>query len=121
MKPFDLEAAKRGEPICTRDGRDVLWFAYCEKAKAYPVVAFVAERRGLLLFSSNGELVEGNKSENDLFMKSRKRTVYVNVWREDDFWGAEVYTRKESAINRGTDGNEHFLWKAIAVPIEIEE
>lgn len=26
MKPFDLEAAKRGEPMCTRDGRRVIKF-----------------------------------------------------------------------------------------------
>lgn len=38
MKPFNLEAAKRGEPIITRDGRKAKFVAYVPEAEEFQQV-----------------------------------------------------------------------------------
>lgn len=42
LRPFDLEAAKAGEPICTRDGQKVRFIAHVPEAdEAYRVVVML--------------------------------------------------------------------------------
>jgi hypothetical protein len=80
MKPFDLEAAKRGEPIVTRDGRPAKFIAHVPEANAcYQVVALFS---GLISTHAVSGRVYPEKHPNDadLFMAPRKRTVWVNVY-----------------------------------------
>ena len=41
MKPFNLEEAKAGAKICTRDGRPVRIICYDRIDEAYPIVALI--------------------------------------------------------------------------------
>lgn len=41
MKPFNLEEAKAGKPVCTRDGYDARILCFDAKNPYYPVVALV--------------------------------------------------------------------------------
>lgn len=41
LKPFDLEAAKAGKPVCTRDGRKARIVCYDRKSENYPILALV--------------------------------------------------------------------------------
>ena len=41
MKPFDLEEAKAGKPVCTRDGRKVEIISFEHPIKGYPILAKV--------------------------------------------------------------------------------
>lgn len=69
MKPFDLEAAKRGEPIVTRDGRKARFVAHIPEAPdAHKVIAFIED--GLPeTFSSEGIFhIASGKTSLDLFM-----------------------------------------------------
>lgn len=81
MKPFDLEAAKRGEPICTRDGRDVPFFAYADvDSLDQKVVAIVMGEGYVRHFCDDGRYYTSDISCNvDLFMRKRKvrKEVYV--------------------------------------------
>lgn len=36
MKPFDLEKAKAGAKLVTRDGREVTYFSFDEETNMYP-------------------------------------------------------------------------------------
>lgn len=63
--PFDLEKAKAGEPVCTRDGKDVRIICW-DRIKAQPIVALVKE---------NGEEVAFGYNENGTF--STDETPYV--------------------------------------------
>ena len=42
MKPFDLEAAKRGEPIQCRDGRPVKFIGHVPEAHDHNRIVFFA-------------------------------------------------------------------------------
>ena len=69
-KPFDLEAAKRGEPVVTRNGRR--WFYGCvmtEAALAFRLVGLVEGNGAPETWYESGSF-EGGKSDSDydLFM-----------------------------------------------------
>ena len=116
MKPFDLEAAKRGEPIQTRDGTPVKFIAHVPEA--------IKLSRVLVLLDDyiwhgceNGKLYSYKDHETDLFMAPRKRTVWVNLY---DKITATHFCTKELADyeHRYTcfDRIGHRAW-----PLEIEE
>jgi hypothetical protein len=77
-KPFDLEAAKRGEPIITRDGREVKFIAHVPEAQRDQRVVFLL---GNLVYTADekGRLDKDLDSFADLFMAPKKRTVWVNL------------------------------------------
>lgn len=67
MKPFDLEAAKRGEPIITRDGRKVKFVAHVPEAKSEKLVCLV--NGDLFLYLDDGSFVFSKPpAPLDLFM-----------------------------------------------------
>ena len=71
LKPFDLEAAKAGKPVYTRDGRKARIICFDLKNEQYPIVAAIGNDSSetLLCYTLNGEIVKGNyKSDKDLMM-----------------------------------------------------
>ena len=78
MKPFNLEAAKRGEPIVTRDGREAKLIAYVpELMEGYGVVYRID---GILYTAKvDGSVTETDKHRHDLFMGSTPRPQ----WQQD--------------------------------------
>ena len=108
MKPFDLEAAKRGEPLITRDGREAHFKVHC----ADEVMAVVS---GIWrAFTEQGERYSGGVSTLDLFMAPKKRTVWVNFYSG----GAAIWYDTEERADDGTQGNRlgDRAW-----PVEIED
>lgn len=80
MKPFDLEAAKRGEPIQTRDGTPVKFIAHVPEAdQGQQVVILIGGE--IVCFDGNGSHSGMFETELDLFMAHRKRTVWVNLYK----------------------------------------
>lgn len=41
MKPFNLEEAKAGKPVCTRDGKRVEIISFTNSSSIYPILARV--------------------------------------------------------------------------------
>ena len=83
LKEFDLEAAKSGKPVCTRDGRKARIICFDLKNEEYPIVAAIGNDSSetLLCYTLNGEIVEGNyKSDKDLMMLPEKKEGCVNVY-----------------------------------------
>ena len=94
LKPFDLEAAKAGKPVCTRDGRKARIICFDLKNEEYPIVAAIGNDSSetLLCYTINGEIVKGNyKSDKDLMMLPEKRKGWINIHQYD------VYKTKEEA------------------------
>lgn len=112
MKPFDLEAAKAGAKLVTRDGREAVFIAHDPLAEGDKVVARINGE--LRLYQVNGAMWSYLPSEDDLFMALTERTVYVNFHRNDSY--AEWFNTKEKA-EAMLVGNPF----AVAVPVEIEE
>lgn len=121
--PFDLEAAKRGEPLVTREGRKATLVAFRPEAKAFPFAAYIEGCESLHTFNIKGEFGKGltaRGNRHDLFMAPKpKRTVWVNtrksglVGRGDAAW----FTSEQAAKADARQFNDCI---AVAVPAEIE-
>lgn len=69
LKPFDLEAAKAGKPVCTRDGRKariICFDAKCNK----PIVALIYDcnKETVLQYLENGRFFVDQIDKYDLMM-----------------------------------------------------
>ena len=100
MKPFDLEAAKRGDPIVTDTGYECKFIGI--DSKGWIVVEYI-----------NGGGIDAY-SYCDLFMAPKKRTVWVNFYTNSH----NSHWRTEEAANIAA-GTERIGGKAY--PVEIEE
>jgi len=70
LKPFDIEKAKAGHPVVTREGQSVRTICFDMKNTNYPIVALISdgETEYPLTFTSDGKF-DGSTSPNDLFME----------------------------------------------------
>ena len=115
MKPFDLEAAKRGEPIQTRDGTPVKFIAHVPEAKREIRVVVLIDGE-IVCMNEEGSHTEVLATELDLFMAPRKRTVWVNLYSTES--GFSYYYDTKEKADEGSCSRRigHRAW-----PLEIEE
>lgn len=117
MKPFDLEAAKRGEPICNRDSEGCVFITHVPDANPeYRVVALTPFKEVYCFYETGSYYCDDSVSRHDLFMAPRKRTVWVNLYEEGKF--ARHY-ESEGSANKGADGTTRIGNRAW--PLEIED
>ena len=116
MKPFDLEAAKRGEPVCTRDGTPVQQLVHFPEGVRVNKIAALSG--GVInAYDDQGRYYgdEVHVSTRDLFMAPRKRIVWVYVYPTNGQGGcydSEIVADRNSWRDR--IGNR-------AWPLEIED
>lgn len=115
MKPFDLEAAKRGEPIVTLDGSPVKFIAHVPEANIYSRLV-VMLNGGIESYCVDGSYRPSCKSTCDLFMAPRKRTVWINPYA-DGICDKYLYATEDDADNAQGDGRIG----SRAWPLEIED
>lgn len=102
LKDFDLEAAKQGKPVCTRDGHKARIICF-DKGGIYPVIALVQEEGSETchFYAQDGKCADSGNGY-DLLMLSEKKEGWVNVYRDCD--GANItkddniYSSREAAI-----------------------
>jgi hypothetical protein len=84
MKKFDLEKAKAGAPVCTRDGKPVRIICYDAKDPNYPIVALVDnfDTETAETYTDDG-FWQRDKTDNglNLMMASTKREGWVNIFK----------------------------------------
>ena len=115
MKPFDLQAAKAGAPIVTRDGRPAKFIAHV--AEAHPNQRLLVLVGGAVCrHFEEGRCMLNPDSESpyDLFMAPVKRTVWVNLYE----YGKAIWHDTEKIAERQAGRNR---LGGRAWPIEIEE
>ena len=79
MKPFNLEEAKAGKKVVTRDGIEVAQLTEFNGIGDFCLFGVV---NGVLKsWNKRGEEWRNNKSSNDLFMATEKKTVYIGVYK----------------------------------------
>ena len=107
MKAFNLEKAKQGAEVITRDGRKVKILTFSRRHDYFPIVALVDEgdRDAIQMYTIDG-CYNKTKAESrfDLIMENTK--VYMNVYREGDKYvlGNHTFSSREKAIDcRGVD------------------
>jgi hypothetical protein len=163
MKPFNLEAALKGEKVVTRDGREVTDIHVLHSATTeYKLVAvidgsiynrrpdgtgmlnnsqspldfFMAPKKVYVNFYDHGvccyfetekqardaaSVVEPTQRAvpieiegGDFFRAPKKRTVYVNLYKNTTSWH---YDTKEEAVKK----HDPDYAIGVAIPVEIEE
>lgn len=68
MKPFNLEAAKAGAPVITRDGRGARITCFDNEGD-YPILALIeGNKKEVYAYNSNGSMIYGVSAPGDLFM-----------------------------------------------------
>ena len=114
LKPFSLEAAKSGKPVCTRDGRNVriICFDRISGDDYYKIVACVTAFDGdfeeVLFYGIDGYIVDSqNPKGEDLMMLPEKKEGWVNVYKECDRERVErfVYKTEKEAFDNAEPDN----------------
>lgn len=83
MKPFNLEAAKAGKPVCTRDGRKariICFDAECNK----PIVALIYDcnKETVFQYLKSGRFFVNQIDKYDLMMLPQKKEGWIIIHKE---------------------------------------
>lgn len=123
LKPFDLEAAKAGKPVCTRDGRKARIICF-DRDWDMHIVALVADPLGETVhyYLTNGKVDFDKQNDEDLMMLSEKKEGWVNVYKSYNVGKtipcmASIYPTKEEAKKSSVVGFDY----VDTVKIEWEE
>ena len=121
MKPFDLEAAKAGATVCTRNGHNARIICYDAKGRDYPMIALVESdpgRENIMGYATSGRMTLSTNPL-DLMMATVKKEGWVNIncnpAGSSEYLDHCVYSSKEEALKQIGD-----RWLA-TVKIEWEE
>ena len=91
MKEFNLEEARQGKPVCTRDGRKVRILCFDLKDDQFPICAAVEDEGGIESseeYTLGGRYLEDGVNNNaDLMMAQEKHEGWINIGRK----GTEMY------------------------------
>ena len=100
---FDIEAAKAGKPVCTRDGRKVRILCFDAQNKDYPIVALVKnenkDKECVITYRKDGTVNPYSQNKNDLMMLVEKREGWINIDKS-----ASLFKTKEDAETNALEG-----------------
>lgn len=136
LKEFNLEAAKAGKPVCTRDGRKARIICFDRKLLfkgiSYPIIALVedtAKEETVYGYNEKGKvMIEDDATyKDDLMMLPQKKEGWVNIYNSNRphtskencyiMTGVSVFKTKESAISYKDKDKEYID----TIKIEWEE
>ena len=129
LKPFSLEAAKAGKPVCTRDGRKARIICFDRKSHS-PIIAlvetFVKEynsvREDTYYYTIDGCAIDiENESKDDLMVLPEKKEGWINICRnlntnKTELDTEDIYNTKEEALQ-----NLSSMTYVTTVKVEWEE
>ena len=108
LKPFDIQKAREGKPVCTRDGRKARIICFDRiNGDYYKIVACVTDFDGdfeeVLFYGIDGYIVDSqNPKDQDLMILSEKKKGWVNIVRGSNgspHMGRGIFQSKEEAEN----------------------
>ena len=112
LKPFDLEAAKAGKPVCTRDGRKVriiCFDAECNK----PIVALIYDcnKETVFQYLKSGRFFVDQIDKYDLMMLPRKKEGWLNIYKDFEDTVCCVYPTEKEALEDGETEKDYIEWE----------
>ena len=123
LREFDLEAAKAGKPVCTRDGRKARIICF-DRDWGMHIVALVADPVGetVYYYLSNGKVGFDKQSDDDLMMLPEKYEGWINLYKDKDIntiftKNDSVYSSRETAIEAAKNFKNHYV---TTIKIEYE-
>lgn len=124
LKPFDLEAAKAGKPVCTRDGRKARIISFDRHGEDCPIIALVvdsknAECEEVIDYTLDGICNENiiNHNKYDLMMFTRKKEGWLNIYKDFEDTVCCVYPTEKEALEDGEIEKDYIT----TIKIEWEE
>ena len=102
LKEFDLEAAKAGKPVCTRDGRKARIICFDAKGDK-PIIALV--EMGTAETPNNypidGKAVSAKEASCDLMMLPEKKEGWVNIYNAGGtYYSKYIYKTEKEATGQ---------------------
>ena len=98
LKPFDIQKAREGNPVCTRDGRKARIICFDRKhiyeGQDYSIVALINEgsySETVCSYTKDGLHTPSKIDNNDLMMLPEKKEGWVNVYKN------QIHDTPESA------------------------
>lgn len=124
MKPFDLEKAKAGASVCTRDGYRARIVCFDADNDRFPIVALLKVDNGKeypISFTKEGRFSDGKAdSSKDLFMVGEKKEGWVNIYEAlEERCIGKVHNSKEAAMRMKV--NDQGVTYITTVRVEWEE
>ena len=116
LKSFDIEAAKAGKPVCTRDGRKARIICFDRRDKFSHIVALITNLDGREIiwgYEDSGACSNDNKN-NDLMMLPEKKEGWVNIYALNTCYSS----KEEAEANIDQDYEDEYVR---TVKIEWEE
>lgn len=107
LKEFNLEAAKAGKPVCTRDGRKARIISFDRKLLfkgiSYPIIALVedtAKEETIYGYNEKGKVIIEDDAtyKDDLMMLPQKKEGWINIYKDFDNMVCCAYLTKEDAL-----------------------
>ena len=116
LKPFDLNAAKLGKPVCTRDGRKARIICFDAKGDK-PIIALVemGTAEAPNNYPINGKAVSEKETSCDLMMLPEKKEGWINVYK-GGLLDTKSYSTQKEALDKAS--SEDYI---ATVKIEWEE
>lgn len=116
MKPFNLERAKAGDPVCTENG-EIIKLIYFDMPGYYPIAGF--QDCYLLSFRLDGVYWDYRTNKTcELFMAPKKIQYWVNVYRNPlnkGIWTGGSYQTEELAKNESYRNHQNQYIKTILI------
>ena len=87
LKPFDIQKAREGKPVCTRDGRKARIICFDAKRMHQPIIALITQYNGveyIETYYSNGCFNDdiNSQSDYDLMMLPEKKEGWIVIHKE---------------------------------------
>lgn len=102
LRPFDLEAAKAGKPVCTRDGRKARIICFDLNNKNFPIVAIINcdTEENAYQYDIDG-LCDEHDNNLNLMMSPEKKEGWVNLCKNNyvDTLAVGVFPNREEAVS----------------------
>lgn len=102
LNPFNLEQAKAGAPVCTRDGLEARYVTDIKNTTGTHVfiVTSVIGEEYPYYYDDSGVCPHAGESR-DLFMKPQKIERWVNFYKDSEGYirTMGIYREKEDALN----------------------
>lgn len=126
MKEFDLQEAKAGKPVCTRDGRNARIICFDVKHEYYPIIALIesegkefsasfgkdgrfddGDKEYVASYCADGRFIYNHRVEHsvDLFMAPEKHVGWVNIYGSErgNRLPSNIFNTEEEAVAIGKD------------------
>ena len=114
IKPFDIQKAKEGKPVCTRDGRKarIICFDRNDNTPIVALIECVNHVEILQCYYNDGKVYHEAVSNYDLMMLPEKKEGWVNVAKEplcdDEVVLGYIFNSYEDAVRSGK-ANERYV------------